>query len=257
MKKVNELDCRNLKFDPKLALRRMEKAKLVIKPNVIKSILCFCLYILGAKRNEIADFLGLPHNTVRSMLKGIMRDGFTAFFDRRRKKNDGTISPKPTEKKQEVKITTNDKNHIISINNAEISICRENKLQFKSLVLTLTANKLMSKTASSSLLNATSSHVGYLCKKLREKDIGCLIDQRRGQRQDYVYKPELKSELILQYVVNASNGEKTSGHAIASGILERTRIDLSERSVRHHISKLGLRMIAGKITDLVCSQKKT
>jgi repressor of nif and glnA expression len=72
-----------------------------------------------------------------------------------------------------------------------------------------------------------------------------------------VYKPKLKSELILQYVVNASNGEKTSGHAIASDILERTRIDLSERSVRHHISKLGLRMIVGKITELICSQKKT
>jgi len=257
MKKINKLDCRSLNFSPELSMRRLEKAQLVIKSNILRSILCFCLYIFGVKRNEIGEFLGIPHNTVRSMLKGIMRDGVFAFFDRRRQKSIETILPASTKIKKDVKITMTSENSIISIEDAEISISRENKLQFRAFVLMLADNKLISKTKAASLLNVSSSHIGYLCKKINRNDICCLIDKRQGQQHDYVYTPEIKSELILQFTVNASSGGRTSGHGIASDVQKRTQLDLSERSVRYHISKLGLNMISGKIKELICSQKKT
>lgn len=254
---IKKLNCRDLNFSPELSIKRVEKAQLVVKLDVLRNILCFCLYILGVKRSEIAEFLGIPHNTARSILKKILSDGISAFFDRRCKKNVETISPVSTEKKKNVKITMTSEIAIISIENADISIRRKNKLQFKAVVLMLADNKLISKTTAGSLLNVSSSHVGYLCEKLTENDISSLIDQRKGQQQDYVYTPEVKSELILQFAVNASGSGKISGHALASNIQERTRIDLSERSVRHHISKLGLNMISRKMKEMICSQKKT
>lgn len=258
MERMNRLDCRELKFNPELSKKRLKKAHLVIKFDILRKVLCFCLYLLGANRNDIGNFLDIPHNTVRSMLRTILRDGVCAFFDRRgRKTDDSEITPTPVSESKDVVINVNYEDQVIFINNAEISIPPGNKLQFKSIVLTLADNKLISKTEAGSLLGVTSSHVGYLCKNVKEHDINFLIDKRQGQRHDYVYTPELKSELILQFVVNASEGKKTSGQAIVSAIQERKQIVLSDRSVRHHVSRLGLNMIAGKITETVSSQKKT
>lgn len=182
-----------------------------------------------------------------------MRDGISAFFDRR-KKND--YMQLTVEKNEKVYVEQKDDRSIISIGNAALSINRNNKLQFKALILILADNRLITKKTAGILLNVSSSHIGYLCGKLANEDLTCLIDKRQGQMKDYVFKPEIKSELILQFVTNASSNSKTSGNAIASALNERTKMNLSERSIRYHLSKLGLKGMAEKIRNIICPQKK-
>lgn len=255
MDKSVKSDCQRLKFSPELSQGRMEKAQLIIGTKTLRNILCLCLYLLGVKRNEIAEYLGIPSNTVRSKLKAMMRDGISAIFDRRKKRNDTTISS-PKKKDKKVHITQTSEMNIISIGNTDISIHQRNKLQFKVFVLMLAENKLITKIAAGALLGVSSSHIGYLCKKLKEEDLPCLIDKRKGQREDYVFTPEIKSELILQFATNASCHAKTSGHAISSDLQKRSQINLSERSVRYHLSKLGLSGKADKMRSMICTQKK-
>ncbi len=173
MSEFNNVDCRVLSFSPELSSKRLSKAQLIFGKKVIKRIICFCLYILGVQRIEISKALKLPENTVRIMLKTILRDGFEAFFDRRKK--GGLIS---------------------------------------------------------------------------KNDLLCLIDKRKGQQQDYVFTPEKKSELILQFVSNAVLGKSTSGSALANDLKDRTQIDLSDRSIRMYISKFGLKGMDEKLRQM-------
>ena len=97
MSGFNNIDCRTLSFSPELSSKRLSKAQLIFGEKVIKRIICFCLYILGVRRIEISEAVKLPENTVRTMLKAISRDGFAAFFDRRKKEKNriGNHSDKP------------------------------------------------------------------------------------------------------------------------------------------------------------------
>ena len=245
-----------LKFSELKSKKRLEKAYAVMGKAVINRIIAYALFLLGANRDDIADLLSMPKGTLLCLLTRLSQNGLSALSDGRFKNNENMIRTEQRNLSYEVECDGN-----IAIKSGSIKsilkISDADPFRKKIILLTFLENKLISSRMIAQYFGISVRHVGNLLRKLRVEGASSLLDQRRGQRQDYVYKPELKSELILQYVVNASNGEKTSGHAIASGILERTRIDLSERSVRHHISKLGLRMIAGKITDLVCSQKKT
>ena len=123
------------------------------------------------------------------------------------------------------------------------------------MFLTFTDNGLISKTHTGKLLNISSSHVGHLIKSLSENDLSCLLDKRRGQQKDHVFTPEIKSELILQFTSNAVSGKSTSGSALANDLKERTQLDLSDRSIRMYISKLGLKGMDKKLRSMI--EKKT
>ena len=101
MNKFNKIDCRTLSFSPDLSSDRLNKAQLIFGEKVLKRIIVFCLYILGVRRTEISRAVKLPENTVRTMLKTISKDGFIAFFDRRKKQADvsGKLNEKPVKKK--------------------------------------------------------------------------------------------------------------------------------------------------------------
>ncbi|MGP8329203.1 MAG: hypothetical protein ACT6FF_02635 [Methanosarcinaceae archaeon] len=215
-------------------------------------IICFCLYVFGVRRTEISKVVELPDNTVRTMLKTISRDGFEAFFDRRKKEaNRFCVQPGKPVKRKDVQITEHQDNYQISINGLDVSISKKNKHQLKAMLLTFAENGLISKTHAGKLLDISSAHVGLLIKMMSKNDLLCLIDKRKGQQQDYVFTPGVKSGLILQYTSNAVLGKPTSGTALATDLKERAQIDLSGRSVRTHISKLGLKGIDEKLRQLV------
>ena len=256
MSDFNNIDCRELLFSPDLSLKRINKAQFVFGGNVLKRIICFCLYILGVRRVDIAKAINLPENTVRTMLKTISRDGYEAFFDRR-KKQEERIMPCPDilAKRKDIQITEHQDSYLISINGLEISVRKQNKQQLKAMLLTFTENGLISNTHTGKLLNVSSSHVGHLIKSLSENDLSCLTDKRLGQQKDHVFTPEIKSELILQFTSNAVSGKSTSGASLAKDLKERTQHDLSERSIRMYISKLGLKDMDKKLMAMI--EKKT
>ena len=252
----NNIDCRTLSFSPELSAKRLNKAQLVFGEKVIKRIICFCLYIFGVRRIEISETVKLPENTVRTMLKAISKDGFVAFFDRRKKKENriGNQSDKSI-KRKDIQITELHDSYQISINKLDISISKKNKHQLKAMLLTFAENGLISKTHAGKLLNISSSHVGYLINIMSENDLLYLIDKRQGQQQDYVFTPKIKSELILQFASNAVLGKPTSGSALANDLKEREQLDLSDRSIRMYISKLGLKGVDEKLRLMI--EKKT
>ena len=90
---------------------------------------------------------------------------------------------------------------------------------------------------------------------MRTDDVSGLVDKRQGQQQDYVFTPEIKSELILQFASNAALGKPTSGAALVNDLKERAQLDLSERSVRMYILKLGLKNMGEKLRLMI--EKKT
>ncbi len=252
MSGINKVDCQALSFSPKLSSERLSKAQLIFSEKILQRIICFCLYIFGVRRTEISKVTGLPENTVRTMLKTISRDGFKAFFDRRKKDaNRFCVQPDKPVKRKNIQITELDDNYQISIDELDVSVSKKNKLQLKAMLLTFAENGLISKTYAGKLLDISSAHVGLLVNKMSKNDLLCLIDKRKGQQQDYVFTPEIKSALTLQYVSNAILGKPTSGTALAADLKERAQIGLSDRSVRTYISKLGLKGIDEKLQQLV------
>ena len=256
MSDFNKIDCQVLSFSPELSHNRISKAEFAFGNKMLKRIICFCLYILGVRRIEIAKAINLPENTVRTMLKTISVDGFEAFFDRR-KKQENRMKPFPdtSVKSKGIQITELQDCFLISINGLDISVSKKNKQQLKAILLTFTENGLLAKAHTGMLLNISPSHVGHLLKSLTQSDLLFLTDKRRGQQQDLVFTPEIKSELILQYTTNAVSGKSTSGAVLASDLKERTEHDLSERSIRMWLSKLGLKDMDKKLMSMV--EKKT
>jgi transposase len=236
--------------------KRLEKAYALMGKAVINRIIAYALYLLGANRKDIADSLSMPKGTLLCLLTRLSQNGLAGLSDGRIKNNAPIIRAESTDLKYEVECNGNIciKSGIVK---SILEIATADILRKKIILLTFLDNKLISCDMVARSLGISTRHVGNLLKRLRAKGTFSMLDQRIGQQQDYVYTPEIKSELILQFTVNASSGKKTSSNAIASDIQERTHVELSERSIRYHISKLGLNMITEKIKELICSQKKT
>ena len=158
-------------------------------------------------------------------------------------------------KRKDIQINEHQESYKFSINELDISIPKKNKHQLKALLLTFAENGLISKTYAGKLLDISSSHVGHLINRMSKNDLLCLIDKRRGQQQDYIFTNEIKSELILQLASNAILGKSTSGSTLANDLKERAQLDLSDRSIRMYISKLGLKGIDEKLRLMI--EKKT
>ena len=91
---------------------------------------------------------------------------------------------------------------------------------------------------------------------MRNPDRAVLLDDRQGQIQDYVFTPETKAEVIQQFSVNAAVKTKTSSKALAEDIKARCDLDLSPRTIRLHIEKLGLSKIRQTLPKLIETFKK-
>jgi len=256
MSGFNNIDCRTLSFSPDLSSNRLKKAQLIFGEKVLKRIIVFCLYIFGVRRVEISKAVDLPENTVRTMLKAISKDGFVAFFDRRNKRIEisGKHNDKPVRKK-DIEITQLHDRYQILIKGINIFISKKNKHQLKAMLLTFAENGLISKTYAGKLLNISSSHVGYLINSISENDLTCLIDKRQGQQKDYIFTPEIKSELIVQFAVNAATGKSTSSPMLTNDLEERTSYKLSQRSIRYQINNLGLKGKATQLWELIGLKK--
>lgn len=256
MDKIDSIDCRNLSFYLDLSESRLNKAQFVFGEKVLKRIIVFSLYILGVRRTEISQAVKLPENTVRTMLKTISKNGVIALFNRRNKPLEipKSLDSKPSARGN-IEISELNNRYQISINETDIFLLKKNKNQLKALILTFAENGLISKTYAGELLNVSSSHVGYLINNITENDLSCLIDQRRGQQKDFVFTPEIKSELIVQFAVNAATGKSTSSPVLAKDIEQRTSHELSQRSIRFHINSLGLKGKAAQLWELVGLKK--
>lgn len=253
------MHCQGLSFDPKLSASRIEKAEVVFGKKVLINILCFCLYLLGVKRVMIATALGLPENTMRAKIRTFLKDGFHSLGDRRQKnlvqhsekeqKRDSTVS--------EVEIKQTTEEIVIAIGQTSVVLPRKNNLQARVVLLTLVDSNLVTKAEASDILKLSTAHIGFLCKELKDKDIHCLIDKRKGLQEDYKFTPDVKAELIKEFAVSCLTGASASGKAIGEKMDTTFKASFSERSVRFHMRKLGLSGIKKTLPEKYEMEKKS
>jgi hypothetical protein len=250
------MDCDKFSFSQDLSRNRIAQAKSILGEKVVDRILCYALFLLGANRTEISDQLAIPPGTVRSLFRRVNNRGITAFCDQRGKIQSPTniVHPKPFV--PELRINDTELGINLKSNDLVLVIPEANKNQKKVVLLTLLNSKILKRSDVAQALDLSEDRTGKLAKKLVAHDVNGVIDQRRGQQQDFRYTPRIKAEMIQQFVIDIVTERKTSGRRLAQNLDERCQLKLSPRSILHHFSKLGLSQIKSSLPVLLEETKK-
>ena len=237
--------------------KRIEKASLTMGDTVVKRILAFALFLMGARREDISEYLSVPLGTLFSLLTRIGRTGLPAIEDRRRMHSD--FLPPPTHIEPSIEITENSSEIVLVFGPGaqRVTIPNHNPLQVKTFLLTLLQNGLLTCSQVAHQLQYSSTHTARISHQLDQADVLALLDKRTGQKQDYSVTPEIKAELIQQFVLDLITAGRTSGNSIAEGLKVRCDISVPDRTVRYHLAEMGLSKIKHSLPELVAAAKKT
>jgi len=248
--------CQDLSFDRDLSRDRCARVCAVLGDAVVRRLVAFALYLLGATRSSIGRSLGMAGESVKTLVKTLHRDGLGALEDRRR--SHSTFLP-PVKTKG-VGCAVKHDNSAVTIDlgaRALMHLPRRNSVQVRTVLLTLYDAGLVKAKAVADVLDLSQEHVRNLTRRLRREDVQGLCDGRRGQQHDYRIDAEVKAELIQQYAAHAVSGRPVSSGCITEELNKRKCWNVSARSVRYHISKLGLQSIGKSLPEMVAGLKKT
>lgn len=254
------MDCQDMVFSPSYSRKRIEKALLVLPDLVLKKMLFFSLYLLGARIGAIASLVGMPEESGKTVIKRISKAGLPALGDRRQAaKSYEHQLPQPAIRSQQVSVITEGDSCLITFFNSEqqIKILRRHRVHLRSVVLTLLQAGLISAQTASSTLEITAAHCHDLSEKLSNEDVAeVLLDKRKGQTNDLLFDPQVKAELVQQFAARSIAGYSVSGKALAEAVNDKLQTAISDRAVRWHMKKLGLMEIKKSLPKLVKSLKK-
>jgi len=250
------LDCHSLNFSVIHSQKRINIANSILGPKTVKIVIAFALYLLGAAKKSLAESLNMPYETLKSVTNRILKDGITAIEDRRYKRYSMPTCPTILLLNPSVSLQRDELVIDFGADNLIMKIPKQNTLQIKTILLTMLANKMINVQTVMKILGYTKSYIFKLSSDILKGDVGVLVDKRQGQKQDFIFSPEIKAELIQQVSANAICGKSTSGRMLADEIKQRCDLDLSDRTIRHHIKKLGLSTVNKNLPILVNSIKK-
>ena len=257
MQKMPLIDCQSLIFSPQLSENRLAQSLEAFGLGVLQRILCYALYLLGLNRSAIGQTLGIPPETAKSIIKAVSKEGLVAFEDRRR--SSSAFVPQAPAQPPPITIGK-EEGHIVvdfGIKGRSITLSREDPLQLKTVLLSMVNSGLLSTQQVAETIQLTPSYTAALARRLHEKGALSLVDQRQGQKQDYRVPPRVKAELIQQFAVDVITRGRTSSSALSEELRKRCRIAVPDRTIRHHLSRLGLGEIARSLPQLVAALKKT
>ncbi len=252
------MDCQGIEFSRKKSQARITSALKVFPPAVLNKILAFSIYLLGAKRRTVADLVGMPDESVKTVVRVALRDGFAALRDRRCSGTDRRPEARVTEMR--ISARCEDECCIVDfgIQKKELRIPFTHRIEARTVLLSLLNADLLSTTEVAAALGLSCTHCRELAGKLSSDDVvDALVDKRQGQKQDYRVSPEKKAEIIQQFAARAVTGRSTSSDVLAKIINANSETTLSPRTVRWHMEKLGLGRIKKTLPDLVNTLKKT
>jgi len=249
------IDCRQVFFSAELQQQRLTQAQRVLGEKVVRRLLCFTLYLLGAHRSSVAQLMDIPGGTVRSVVRAVLHGGLPGLEDRRGSAS-AFLPPKP----RSMHISIQAQEQAVSVDfdtMCRLEIPAQNSLQTRIVLLTMLNSRLLSTGEVSQALGLSAVHTLNLARRLDTDDIGALIDKREGQKQQYRFTAEMKAELIQQFVLDIASGGRASGKQLAEHLQQRCALSLSERSIRDQLAKLGLSRIKGSLPALLSGSKKT
>lgn len=249
------LDCQNIEFSAQLSEQRIARFESLLGPGVVQRILCFAGFLLGGTRRQIAESLEMPLETAKSFLKALQRDGLPALEDRRCR----TSSFLPPEKPSPTNVRLDEQDECVVVDfglpGKSLRLPRENSLQVRVVLLSLLHSGLLERKDVAACLGWSPVHTYNQAKRLRQDGVDALID-KRGQKQDYRFVPEVKAEIIQQFVLDMVREGKTSGRQLSQELEQHRGLALRERSVRYHVDKLGLSKIKDSLPQLLADLKK-
>lgn len=249
------LDCHNVQFSARLSEQRVSRFESLLGSDVVKRILCFAGYLLGGRRRRIAESLDMSPDTAKSFLKSVQQVGLSALEDRRRRTSSFLPPAEPSPAKprlyEEGEFVVVD----FGLSGKTLRLPRSNPLQVKVVLLSLLDSGLLERQDVADRLGWTPVHACNRAKRLRQEGVDALID-KRGQKQDYRFVPEVKAEVIQQFVIDIVREGKTSGRRLSEELEERCHLALPERSVRYHVVRLGLSRIRDSLPQLLAGVKK-
>lgn len=241
------LDCRGLDFSPKLAATRIQAAELVFGEAVLRRIVAFTLFILGVDRAHIAEVVGMPPGTVRSLIRRLLGVGVEGFVDHRRRA--APAAPvRPAEPKPALTVHVPPEAGALVVGCGDLQLPADNPIQRKVVLLSLIGEGMLSAEDVAPALGLSASHVRKLHRDLMASDVTAVLDKRRGQLQDYRVGPELKGQMIVQFVLELAECGRASSETVARRLEQSCDEHLSERTVRHHLSRLGLTRVRELLT---------
>jgi len=250
------MNCHSLSFSNHYSKKRIATANNIIGASTVNKIIALSFYLLGASRKAISELTNIPYDTFKSFTQRIEQDGISTLLDRRFKYQ--LIPDMKVKADNKIQAYFQDGFLVIDLGEEKttIKVPSKNTNQIKTVVLTMVENKLLDNQTVAELLGYAPIYIQRLSRKLKTNDIGILFDERQGQQKDYVFTPEIKAEVIQQFSANASVKTKTSSKALAKDIKTRCGLDLSPRTIRSHIEKLGLSKIRKTLPELIKSFKK-
>lgn len=250
------MDCDSLTFSKEYSEQRIARAEKALGKVLVQKILAFALFLLGVDRASIASLVSMPAGTVRSLVRSFNYNGIAALFDRRTK----TMLPKQQQpsSRSEPYIESDDEHLKINLGNGDsvIDIPVSNHVQKRVVLLSLLNGKVLKCSEVASAIGLSEDRTNKLARKLVQSDVEGIADQRRGQQKEFLFTPQMKSELIQQFVLDIVSEGRTSGKQLAQHLEERCQITLSSRTILHHLSKLGLNHIKSSLPLLLEEAKK-
>ncbi len=255
------MDCRPVVFLPEKSEERINRALQVFPRRLLMRVLAFALYLLGASRKAVAALVEMPEESVKTAVRIVLRDGFSALRDRRSSRTEAPHVAHPSTP-MEPRISARREGPWCRVDFGPGGKCLQiplaHPIQVRTVVLSLLNAGLVSAQESASVLGICAAHCRGLARKLASRDVAeSLVDQRQGQQHDYRVGLEQKAELIQQLAARAVTGHSTSSEVLAKLVNERTQAKVSARAIRWHISHLGLAHTAETLPRLVESLKKT
>ena len=197
-------NCLNeLSFSETHSRKRFAKAYRVFGRAVVHRIVGFALFLLGAKREDIAQALSLPLGTFFSFLNRASRSGIAALVDQRTRP-----TPQPPIRKPGLNVTLrveDDAIHVVFNDDSTVALPKADLLQCKIVLLCLVNAKLLSPQHVSQALGLSERRIRSLKSNFLAQGSPALFDQRRGQQKDYRVTPEVKAEIVQQFVASVRN----------------------------------------------------
>ena len=247
----------SLTFSTAHADKRVQAAATTLGEVVVQRLLAFALFLMGARREDIAQHLSIPLGTLFSLLTRVGQHGLPALEDRRHRHSQ--FRPPPPPSTVPLKVAAKKSGIVLDFgpSGATVSIPGHHPLQTKVFLLTLLHSGVLDRSRVAHLLGCSSTHVARMARQLAAGDVQALLDKRRGQPQDYRVTPQVKAELVQQFAVDLVTRGQTSGEAIAAELQERCHLTVPARTVRHHLARMGLATIQHSLPQLLAAVKKT
>ncbi len=250
------MDYQNIAFSQNQSQKRIEKVLRVMPVQVLKKLLFFALYVLGARLNKIASLVEMPAESGKTTISRVMIAGLPAFHDRRK-----SVYELPLAVKQSYQTSVSIQEDHCAIKfgdtGCQLQIPKNHRIHLRSVLLSLLQADLLSLQTVSSALGITKAHCRGLSAKLAQDGVTqVLIDKRKGQKLDFRVDLSIKAELIKHFAARAVTGHSNSSETLAQIINNSLQVCISPRTIRWHMNKMGLTKIKKSLPKLAEALKK-